>query len=118
MSIRWYEYYFTAEDHLDVRVDIQKGVMVGFRLNLRTKWNGVWHPVIRYDTCHGYPHVHRFWRGVDVAEELTHPAFRLDDFTAAFVSLWNDIKERWEAHRDALLAHLQTAAHDPPGGPA
>jgi hypothetical protein len=50
-------------DHLDLRRVLLDGDLVEFSVNYRIHVGGRWHVAVRYDNCHGAPHVHRFFEG-------------------------------------------------------
>ena len=61
-NVKSYQSELSADDRMDVRFETEKGQVVAFAVNYAARIDGTWHPVIRFDTAHGAPHVHRFWR--------------------------------------------------------
>ena len=43
-------------DFVRVRLDIERGRVTAFTLQLETYVDGRWRPVVRYDSAHGHPH--------------------------------------------------------------
>ena len=49
------------QDHLDLRRVFVDGNLAEFSVNYRLRIGQHWHVAVRYDNCHGPPHVHRFF---------------------------------------------------------
>jgi len=77
----------------------ENGHIVAFVVQYEVWINGEWHPVLRYDTAHGYPHrdiLHP--NGTQTKEDLSH-------YTNAEVLTigQRDIVENWIPYRAAYL---------------
>lgn len=46
---------------LDVKIEVERGEIKGFALNMRCKIAGVWREIYRVDTAHDYLHEQRYW---------------------------------------------------------
>jgi hypothetical protein len=74
---------------------VEKGVVTIFCVQYEAFIQGEWHPIVRYDTAHGFPH-----------RDLLHPE-RAQDKTeypgrtrAEVLTIGQeDIKRNWRAHR-------------------
>lgn len=94
--------FLSAEEVVDMELKIQAGAVTGFTLNYRAHMRGSWQEVVRYDTAHGRPHLHRFWEG-RVPRPWPHPASDLD---AAFDWAEQDLSRPWRAYRALREASL------------
>lgn len=67
---------------------------------------GSWHEVIRYDTAHGYPEVHKLWR--------SEKGIRLPDegipYHDLLVKYRNDIRDNYQRYRELMEKRLQRKA--------
>lgn len=83
------------ENATRVRFDVDRGRVLRFLVQLECLIGDEWHPVVRYDTAHGFAH-----RDVlhPVGEtEKTEMAVR--DYNAALTFAISDLSENWEAYR-------------------
>jgi len=73
-------------------IKLDRGRVVGFAVNLSYLTETESHDVLRYDTAHGYMHVHRFWISREVAdrEKFAHRSME-----EVFEEAYSDIKENW-----------------------
>jgi hypothetical protein len=94
--------FLSDEDAVDMELTLQAGRVTGFCLNYRVRVGTDWHEVIRYDTAHGRPHVHRFWYG---AEARPWPGPRAD-LEACVDWADADIRARWQEYRARRRASL------------
>jgi hypothetical protein len=61
--------------------------------------NGNWHPIVRYDTAHGYAHRHIYhYRKATQATPLF-----TDNYAEALDFADTDIKDNWESYREHFL---------------
>lgn len=75
-----------------------------FRIQYEGYIDGLWHPIIRYDNAHGYPH-----------HDIIHPdgtqtKERYPNYTNAEVLTigQRDIVENWRAYRDAYMKEMDS----------
>ena len=76
-----------------------KGRVISFSVQLEVRHKDVWHPVIRYDTAHGF--AHRDFLHPDGIIDKT-PLF-LQDYNEAIIFAENDLKDNWEFYRDKFM---------------
>ena len=91
----------TDEDALDITLFINGGVS-GFVINLRCRFNDIWHAVYRVDTCHKYLHEQRFWIA---PEPITLPLWE-ESLEGVFVFYLNQIKQSFWRYRQYYLEKL------------
>jgi hypothetical protein len=82
-----------------VRFDVDRGRVLGFVVQLECLFDDDWHPVVRYDTHHGFAHrdlVHPSGEAekTDLRESDRNKALNLaiDDLMAN----WDDYRKRYE----------------------
>jgi hypothetical protein len=73
--------------------------IVFFRVQYETKINQIWHPVVRYDTAHGFAHRDLLNLKED-AKKI--PVFN-QDFNDALTFAENDLKTNWESYKKRFL---------------
>jgi len=78
-----------------VRFDVERGRVLGFLVQLECLIEDEWHPVVRYDTAHGFAH-----------RDVMHPAsdtekteMAVGDYNEALTFAINDLSENWETYR-------------------
>ena len=75
-----------------------------FSINYRTLWGENWVEVCRYDTCHGFLHIHRFWRNpADQTDELPRSRIPVENYRAAFVAAADDLVANWHKYKRLRL---------------
>ena len=84
---------------LRVKLGTTSGRVTEVLIQLEIRLEGAWHPVVRYDTAHGFPHRDR----LDRAGTLTKSAIDLPDLAAFMAFAEQDLKDRWEWYRDQFL---------------
>lgn len=92
----------TGHHRIRVRFTNDGNVVVLFTVQYETLLDGIWRPVVRYDTSHGEAHrdtydpsgrqIEKLWLGV------TEPPFN-DLFTATY----EDLRRTWRRHYHAFL---------------
>jgi hypothetical protein len=98
-----YHILLSEEDALRCELTILEGKVTGLLLQYEAHLEGEWHPVVRYDTSHGFLHRHRFWlpetRQTDDLEDPDQPS---RDYTAAFDAAKKDLNSHWKSYRKAM----------------
>jgi len=98
-----YHSWFTEEDIVDVEIERERGEVVGFAVNLRSRIGGEWREVIRYDTRHGALHVHRFWRAEEESVEYLEGRSEAERaYGRALDEAIEDIRTNWRDYRARL----------------
>lgn len=80
-----------------------KGKIISFRVQLEVYYKGRWHPVIRYDTAHGYAH-RDYLRAAGQIEKT--PLFSLD-YNEALTFAQKDLNMNWESYRHHFLEEVK-----------
>jgi len=79
---------------LDVKIEIGKGYIKGFVLNLRCLIDDLWYQIYRVDTAHGYLHEQRFWISPEPVPLIQHTSL---DY--AFEFYMRQIRDSFERYR-------------------
>ena len=81
---------------------LDKDRIVEFSAQYETYVAGKWHPIVRYDSAHGFAH-----------RDLIHPEgtetkteFRYWDYAQVLTYGERDLKENWPSYRDLYLKEL------------
>ena len=82
--------------HLHIK---EKGRIVFFRVQYETEINGLWYPVVRYDTAHGF--AHRDFLNIQGQVEKT-PLFN-QDYNDALTFAESDLKSNWAIYKERFL---------------
>ncbi len=77
----------------------EKGKIVFFRVQYETKIDDKWHPVVRYDTAHGFAHRDLLTLSGPVKKT---PLFN-QDYNDALTFAENDLKSNWQYYKRRLL---------------
>ncbi|HWG91526.1 MAG TPA: hypothetical protein VNZ52_11825 [Candidatus Thermoplasmatota archaeon] len=102
-SVRAFELYLTAEDILDVEVRLEGGAVMEFVVNYRERIGGTWREVVRYDTCHGYLHRHRFWlEGPPAVQPMENPARPAGDYGERLTRALGELRRNWRDYRSRM----------------
>lgn len=82
----------------------QKGKIAYFSVQIETKVNNIWFPVVRYDTAHGFAH-----RDILNAkgEEIGKTPLFNQDFSSALTFAENDLKLNWEFYKTNFLKNIK-----------
>jgi len=91
------------EDRLRVEATIDKGEIKGFVVQYEAFLQNRWHPIVRYDTAHGF--AHRDILHPDRSEEKQLLVFR--NFNHAFTFAIQDVKALWKQYRDGYERELK-----------
>jgi hypothetical protein len=95
-----YVFLFSGSDtQLRHRHVQERGRILAFVVQLELWWQGGWHPIVRYDTAHGFTH-----------RDLLHPDGRADktpmglaDWNQALTTALEDLKTNWPWYRERFL---------------
>ena len=88
-----------ASDRYRHRHVREKGKVVYFRIQYETMVGEKWHPVVRYDTAHGFAHRDLISRKEEVAKT---PLFT-SDYNDALTFAESDLKANWEIYKERFL---------------
>lgn len=92
-------YLLTLNDRKRHEHVTERGRVVRFTVQFETFIHGEWHPVVRYDMAHGFPHIDRILPGGDV-EKIPLPVADLAD---ALTFADDDIDENWPRYKEEFL---------------
>lgn len=77
----------------------EKASIVQFSVQLETLIENEWHPVVRYDTAHGFAHRDLLNRKGEVTKT---PVF-IHDYNDALTFAESDLKANWEIYKERFL---------------
>jgi len=82
--------------------ETQRGQVVAFAMQLEVEVGDAWVPVVRYDTAHGVPHVHRY-------ETMTHASKQTLEMPAgeALTLAQEDLAQNWSQYRDEFVRRIR-----------
>ncbi len=92
-----------AEDRIRITAIKDKGEILKFVVQYEAKMKRKWHPIVRYDTSHGFAHkdiIHA--SGLKEKQPLYFPTF-----SAAFTFAIQDLKISWRWYRAAYEKELK-----------
>ena len=97
----------SIEDQIRVRLELQHGEPIEMTIQLETLIGERWIPVRRYDTAHGYVHVHSApWDDSrDRRSAVEHGGLK-----SAVTLAIQEIKENWPRYREACVAAFRGEA--------
>lgn len=98
-KVTTYCYLLTLSDRKRHEHTTVPGKVVRFAAQYETLVEGVWRPVVRYDTAHGFPHVDRLFPD-GRAEKIP---LLTTDFAEALTVADEDIEEHWEGYKIQYL---------------
>jgi len=81
----------------------QKSQILGFVVQLEVRVAEIWHPVVRYDTAHGFAH----------RDQLHHRAptekspLAIETFNQALTLAERDLRENWQDYRAGFLEEVK-----------
>ena len=81
-----------------------KGKISYFSIQIETEVNGIWLPVVRYDTAHGF--AHRDILNVKGEEVSKTPLFN-QDYNSALTFAESDLKLNWESYKTNFLKNAK-----------
>jgi hypothetical protein len=88
-------------DVIRVRLDVDRGQVTAFTLQLETFVDGRWRPVVRYDSAHEQPHRDLLdWDG-HVIDKFWLPPTMTNKQAVRYAE--QDLSENGAAYRDAFL---------------
>lgn len=91
-----------AEDRLRITAIKDRGKIIKFIVQYEAQIQNTWHPIVRYDTSHGFAHkdiIHP--SGLKEKQPLYFPTFN-----AAFTFAIQDLKISWRWYRAAYEKEL------------
>ncbi|MFH1977753.1 MAG: hypothetical protein ABIJ92_00310 [Candidatus Aenigmatarchaeota archaeon] len=83
---------------LDVKIEVEKGEVSGFALNLRCRMSEVWREVYRVDTAHDYLHEQKYW-----LSEKPIPLKQETTIQYAFEHYMEQIRKNFERYKKYYL---------------
>ncbi|MBU1488083.1 hypothetical protein KKH56_08580 [bacterium] len=93
----------TLKDRLRVSAKKERGSILGFIVQYESWIRNKWHPIIRYDTAHGFPH-----------KDVLHPDGRTDkqpiyfaNYNLAFTHAIQDIKILWQWYKESYKREMK-----------
>ena len=108
-GLREEEFFITlsAEDRIRVRLQLRHGEPVEMTVQLEAFIEEQWFPVRRYDTAHGYLHVHSApWDdNRDRSTAVEHGGLK-----GAVTMAIREIKENWPRYRETCVAAFRGEA--------
>jgi hypothetical protein len=87
----------SLDDVLEVHLVLDGSNLKGFSVQYKAYIEGKWRRVIRYDTAHGFLHVHRSWR--NEKNHDTVPQVEGLPYSSVFPWVEKDIKQNWARYR-------------------
>ncbi len=82
--------WLSGTDRMEVRLSRQRRQVLNFAVQYVAEIGGAYHPIVRFDTAHGEPHMDVLWPGgVKETTELKEL-----DMARAFTYAISDIKAR------------------------
>jgi hypothetical protein len=101
VSARSKTFLYVLEPGCRIRHEHQqiKNQVIGFIVQLEVKVRDSWHPVVRYDTVHGFAHKDQLhWGG----RKEKYPLL-VETFNQALTLAEEDLRDHWASYRDNLL---------------
>lgn len=99
MKVTRYVYLLTINDRKRHEHFTVQGKVVRFSVQYETFAQGRWHPVIRYDTAHGFAHLDRI-RPDGATDKIP---LLTQDLGEALTFADQDINDNWERYKEAYL---------------
>jgi|SRR6266850_2158951 len=100
--MRRIQYFITLADEDDrIRVDFETDhgdVVRLYRVQYETRVQGIWRPVARYDTAHGFFHI-----DIYTVRGLMKYRVEIGDLSEALTFAINDLKTNWQLYKQQLL---------------
>ena len=87
---------FDRYRHRHVKI---KGRIVFFAVQYETKVEGQWHPIVRYDTAHGFAHRDLF----DIHGNVVKTPLFISDYNDALSFAESDLKANWYNYKKRYL---------------
>ena len=76
-----------------------KGIIVFFRVQYETRIGKQWHPVVRYDTAHGFDHRDL----LDIMGRVKKTPLFNQDYNDALSFAESDLKSNWLSYKRAFV---------------
>ena len=93
-------------DRLRVWAWIEKGIVTSFVVQYEAMIEGRWHPVVRYDTAHGFAHRDLMRpRGAPEKQPIA-----VADLNSAFTFAIRDVRVLWKQYRAGYEQELSRGA--------
>jgi len=86
---------FDNQNAARVRFETERNRVLGFMVQLECLFGDDWHPVVRYDTTHGFAH-RDLLRPSGETEKTATP---VRDYNEALTFAIQDLIENWESYR-------------------
>lgn len=107
-KIKRLEWRLTPTDEVHLAMTIAGGAVIDFGINYRAVVGGRWVSVLRVDTSHGPPHVHKFWRSpADQTEPLRAVSASSGDYAVVIEAVRTDLRANWKRYRTLMEAAAQ-----------
>ncbi len=90
----------SANEWLRVRLNVERGQVNRFVIQYETVIGDMFHPVVRYDCAHGFPHRDILDHRGDLLEKK--PLAEQINLNAAFQEAMDEIKTEWRTFRAAF----------------
>jgi hypothetical protein len=87
---------------IDICIFSRKGRSFFFRVQYETKIGNQWHPVVRYDTAHGFSHRDL----LDIFGNTKKTPLLNQDFNDALTFAENDLKTNWSLYKRAFTEDM------------
>lgn len=82
--------------HLHIK---ERGKIVFFRVQYETRIGENWHPVVRYDTAHGFAHRDL----LNIAGNVKKTPLFNQDYNDALTFAESDLKTNWQSYKKQFL---------------
>ena len=94
-------YLYVLQPDCRIRHEHQqiKKHVIGFVIQLEVKVSGVWHPVVRYDTAHGFAHKDQMHYGGRKEKYL----LLVETFNQALTLAEEDFRDHWASYMQNFL---------------
>ncbi|MGH7799625.1 MAG: DUF7718 family protein [Thermodesulfobacteriota bacterium] len=96
MGSKEYIVGFTPNDRKRFYIETKRGKVIRFVVQFETFINEEWHPVVRYDTVHGYAHKDILERNGRVIEKVK---IAIIDYKKALQIAILDIDSNWRIYK-------------------
>lgn len=90
-------------DRLRTRIVTQKGEITDLMIQYEARIKDEWHPIVRYDTAHGFPH-----------RDVLYPNGKIDKYALDFPNLEmvlqfaeQDLQDRWQWYKEKYRKRLR-----------
>ena len=80
-----------------------RGKVIEFLVQYEVQSAGVWYPVVRYDTAHGFAHKDT----LHLARRAEKEALPFTDYNLALAYAENDLRKHWQHYREEFLKEVR-----------